>query len=138
MPNAEYKNLHGTTLSFPARATLLLTLISADLPEISTKEIPDTDLGSTVDKSIASALQEAGEFSAVVRYVPGLTIPVGAADETVRITFPMLTGQTVAGKYEFTGHITKMGLPKATADGRAEVTITIKCNSIPTWTEGTP
>lgn len=135
MPS-EYKNLHGLTLTFPARPSLTLTLITADLPETTTKEIPDTDLSSTVDKSIASALLEAGELSATVRYVPGAAIPVGAADETVRLTMPLLTGQSTAGKYEFTGHITKMGLPKATNDGRAEVSIVVKCNSLPVWTEG--
>jgi hypothetical protein len=133
----EFKNLNGTVLSFPARPSLLLILITADLPSLSTQEIDDTDLTSTVKKTFAGKVIDAGEFSCVVRFKLGETIPVGAADETIRVTLPLLTGQTTAGKYEFTGHITKMGLPKASNEGRATVDITIKVNSIPVATEGT-
>ena len=132
----EYKNLNGTTLTMPARVGLILTIIGLDLPELSTTEIDDTELGSTIKKSFAGKVLDAGEVSATVRFVPGTAIPVGADDETVRITLPMLSSQTTAGKYEFTGHITKMGRPKASNDGRSEVSITIKCNSDPVWTEG--
>jgi hypothetical protein len=135
MPS-EYKNLNGITMSLPARVGLVLTLISLDLPELSTTEIDDTDLSSTIKKSFAGNVKDAGELAATVRFVPGTAIPVGAADETVRVTMPLLTGQTTAGKYEFVGHITKMGRPKAANDGRSEVAITIKCNSDLTWTEG--
>jgi len=132
----EYKNLNGITLSLPARVGLILTVIALDLPELSTTEIDDTDLTSTIKKTFAGKVLDAGEMSATVRFVPGTTIPVGADDETVRVTMPMLSSQTTAGKYEFTGHITKMGRPKASNDGRSEVSITIKCNSDPVFTEG--
>lgn len=133
---AEYKNLNGITLALPARPGLILTLVSLDLPEISTTEIDDTDLTSTVKKTFAGNVKDPGELAATVRFVPGTAIPVGATDELIRITMPLLTGQTTAGKYEFTGHITKMGRPKAANDGRTEVSISVKCNTDLTWTEG--
>jgi hypothetical protein len=137
MPTNEYKNLHGTTMTFGTQTTLALSLITLDLPELATTEIDDTDLASTVKKTFAGAVKDAGEVSVTARYLPGLAIAVGAADEAITITFPLLTGQTTAGKFVFNGHITKRGGTKASADGRAETSLTIKCNSVPVWTEGT-
>jgi len=58
-------------------------------------------------------------------------------DEVIRITLPLLTGQTTAGKLEFSGHISKLGRPKASNEGRSTADITIQVNSDLTWTEGT-
>lgn len=136
MPNNEYKNLNGITLTFPNRAGLVLTLIGLEMPSLSTTEIDDTDLSSVLKKTFAGKVLEGGEVMATVRYLPGLPIPVGALDELVRITMPLLTGQTTAGKYEFLGHISKMDRPKAANDGRSEVGLTIQVNSDFAWTEG--
>lgn len=136
MPALEYKNLNGIGLAFPARPSLIMSLIGLALPDLSTTEIDDTDLSSTIKKSFAGAVKDAGEVSITVRFQPGLVIPVGAVDELVRITFPLLTGQATAGKYEFQGHITKMGRPKAGNDTRSEVTLTIKANTDLVWTDG--
>lgn len=132
----EYKNLNGITLTLPSRPSFVVTLIGLDLPEESTTEIDDTDLTSTVKKTFAGPVLDVGEVAAVVRFTPDVAIPIGQVDELVRITLPLLTGEATAGKYEFQGHISKMGRPKASNEGRSEVAVTIKVNSKPTFTAG--
>ena len=132
----EYKNLNGITLSFPSRPSLIMTLIGLDLPEETTTEIDNTDLSSTVKTSFAGPVLDVGELAVVVRYTPDVAIPIGQVDELVRVTMPLLTGQSTAGKYEFQGHISKHGRPKAANDGRSEVSITVKVNTKPTFTVG--
>jgi hypothetical protein len=133
---AEYKNLQGTTLTLPARPGLVLTLTNLKLPDLTSTEIPDTDLSSTVMRSVSATIFDAGEVTGTIRYVPGTAIPVGQVDELVRITLPLLTGQSVAGKWEFTGHLTKATAPEASNDGRSTRDITIKVNTLPVFTEG--
>jgi hypothetical protein len=132
----EYKNLNGIGLTLPSTPSFVVTLIGLDLPEEATTEIDDTDLSSTVQKSFAGPVINAGEVGAVVRYHPDVAIPLGSVDETVRITLPLLSGQVTAAKYEFQGHISKMTRPKAANDGRSEVGITIKVNTRPVFTAG--
>jgi hypothetical protein len=133
----EYKNLNGILLSMPSRPSFVVTLIGLDLNEETTTEIDNTDLTSTIKKSFAGPVLDVGEVSATIRYTPDIAVPVGQIDELVRITLPLLTGQTVAAKYEFQGHISKMSRPKAANDGRSEVGITIKVNSATTFTAAT-
>lgn len=130
-------NLHGSTLTFPARSGLLFQVISGALPELSAKEYDDTDLVSPIAKMAASPVIDPGDLGFVVRFDPLLAIPIGGADEVVRITLPLLTGQSVAGKYEFLGHVNKKGGEKATPDGRSETTVNIRINSLPIFTAGT-
>jgi hypothetical protein len=136
MPSAEYKVLNGATLSMPARPSFNPTLIDFTLPSREYAEVPDTDLGSSVDRAVAGKVLKAGDITATIRYVPGTAIPVGQAEETIRITMPLLTGQTTAGKYEFTGWIKKHDLPEGKSDQRAVVSLTIRANTDPVWTEG--
>lgn len=136
MANEEYKNLNGITVTAPARPSLVLTLIGLDLNEESTTEIDDTDLASVVKTSFAGPVLDAGEIGMVVRFKPDIEIPLGKVDETWRIELPLLAGQSTKGKFEFTGHITKRGKPKASNDGRSEVAVAVKCNSLLVWTAG--
>jgi hypothetical protein len=136
MPS-EIKSLNGATLSMPARPSFTPSVIDFTLPSREYAEVPDTDLSSTVDRAIAGKVIKVSDMTVTIRYVPGTAIPVGQAEETIRITAPLLSGQTTAGKYEFTGWIKKHDLPEGKSDQRTVVTLTIRANTDPVWTEGT-
>lgn len=136
MPNPERKQLHGATITLGTNTTFLMTIIGFDEPERSSIEIADQDLASLVAKSFSSAVVDEGELSLTCRHTPGTIDPrllVGGADETVTITYPLLTGEAVAANYTFTGHITKAGGVKGANDNRVERTVTFKVNSKPVF-----
>lgn len=135
MPS-EYKMLNGATLSMPARPSFTPTVIDFTLPSREYAEVPDTDLSSTVDRAVSGKIVKVSDVTVTIRYVPGTAIPVGQAEETIRITAPLLAGQTTAGKYEWTGWIKKHDLPEGKADQRTVATLTIRANTDPVWTEG--
>lgn len=135
----ERKNLHGSTVSMPGRPSVSLTVLDFTTPDRTSKEIPDVDLSSTVEKSFSANVVNEGEVQLTARFVPGTTDPyelLPHADETILITFPLATGQSTAAKWEFTGHITKVSGVKAGAEDRCVRTVTIKVNSKPVFTEG--
>ena len=132
----EYKNLNGITLVLPARPSFVCTLVGLNLPEISSEEIDDTDLSSTIKRSFAGKVIDAGELGLTIRYVPSLIIPLAQPDELFRILFPLAPGQTVNGKYEFFAHFTKQSLPKAGNSDRSTMDLSAQVNTLPSWTEG--
>lgn len=132
-----FRNLAGTSLTAPARGSLTFNLISLDLPEAGTKEYDTTLLNSSIESSAAAPCLKVGDMGAEIEFDPAQAIPIGAADEVWRITFPLQGVQTVAAKQEYTGHIMSVGDPKATVDGRAVRTLKIKINSVGTFTAGT-
>ena len=136
MPSAEYKSLNGATLSMPARPSFVPTVIDFTLPSVEYAEVPDTDLSSTADRAVPGKVAKISDMTVTIRYVPGTAIPLGSAEETIRITAPLLAGQATAGKYEWTGWIKKHDLPEGKSDQRTVATLTVRCNTVPVWTEG--
>jgi hypothetical protein len=136
MPANEYKNLNGILLTLPSRPSFVSTLIGLGLPDQATTEIDNTDLSSSVKVSFAGPVLDCGELSVTIRFTPDIAVPIGQVDELIRVTMPLLTGQSTAGKYEFQGHISKMTAPKAANDGRSEVGLTMQVNTKPVWTAG--
>lgn len=135
----ERKYLAGATVTLPARPSISLSVIDFTQPDRTSDEIDDTDLSSTVKKSFSGNVVDEGEVSLTVRYFPGTTDPatlIPHADETVRITYPLLSGESTAAKWEFTGHLTKVTGVKAGMSDRATAVITIKVNSKPVFTAG--
>lgn len=138
---AEYKNLHGATITFGTHTTCIMEVIGFDEPERSSQEIEDVDLSSTVKKSFASKVLDEGELSLVCRYKPGATLDpinlVGGDDETITVTYPLRATEATAAYRSFTGHVTKAGGVKAANEGRCERTVTIKVNSAVSFTAAT-
>jgi hypothetical protein len=135
----EYKYLHGSTVTMPGRPSLSLTVIDFQLPDRTAKEIPDTDLASTVEKTFSGNVVNEGELQITARFIPGTTDPIELiphTDETIRVTLPLATGQTTAGKIEFTGHVMKATGPKASGEDRCLRSVTIKVNTKPVFTAG--
>ena len=133
----EYKILNGSSLVLPARPSFNPTLIDWQQGDREYAEVPDTDLGSEVDRAVAGKVLKVGDYTATIRNVPGLAIPDGQEEETFRIVFPLLSGQTTPGKIEFNGWIKKVTGLGAKSDERTTVSFTVRVNTKPAWTEGT-
>lgn len=121
------RNLNGISLAFVGRPFLAIDVITLQLPEKLAVQVPTVSAGSSVVTSYPAGLIDSGMLSAEISYDPTKIIPRGAADELIRVT--LATWEYL----DIVGHVTKRSDPKATADGRAVVTIEIKINNDPRW-----
>ena len=140
MAGIERKNLFGSVITLPNRPSIAFGVIKGKLPDRKGIEIEDTDVATTVKKTVAAQVVDEGQLSITCRYVPGVSDPsqlIPHVDELVRVTLPLATGQSTAAKWEFTGHITSATGAEMTAEGRCTVDLVFEVNSKPVFTEGT-
>ena len=97
----------GITITFLTSA-FSANVMGIDGPELSRPKVPTTHLGTTTaHTSMPGDLYEIGEVTLDIQFDPNLNPPISSVAETIRITWPLAAGQSVAAKWEFSGYMVK-------------------------------
>lgn len=96
----------GATVAF-LTSSFSANIMSIDGPGIERPAIDTTHLGTTTARThMPGDLYDVGPFDLEIQFDPNLNPPISSAAETIRITWPLAAGQSVAAKWEFSGFIT--------------------------------
>jgi hypothetical protein len=115
----------GITIAF-ATSTFTADVVDfAPIFEQSVEDVECTHQGSTAREFTPSELIDAGECTMSILFEPGVVVPVGAAPETITITFPFVTASTTKGNWACDGYI-KSYSATATLEERMEGEVVIK------------
>ena len=96
----------GATVEF-LTSSFSASIMSVSHSGISRPAIDTTHLGtSTARTFIPGDLYNPGQLVLSIEFDPNDNIPISAAAETIRLTYPLRSGQSVAAKVSATGFIT--------------------------------
>jgi len=112
----------GTTITFATG--FLAEILSISGPGMSREMIDISHMGTTIAHAYMVAdLYDTGEITVELQYIPGTTIPIANAQETITITFPDSGASTLA----FTGAMSGFE-PSIPLEDKMTATVTIKAS----------
>ena len=124
----------GITIAF-ATSTFTADVVDfAPVFEQTVEDIDCTHQGSTAREYIPSDLIDAGECTMTILWEVGSVVPVGAAPETITITFPFVTASTTKGTWACSGYVKSYSV-NAQLENRYEGEVTIKWTGTGTLTD---
>lgn len=114
----------GTTLVFTT-SSYTLNVLSATPSENAVNALPITTLATTGFREyIPGTIKEAGEMEIVALHDPDLEPPIGTVD-TMTLTWPLPSGQAVAGTLAGTGFVQSFQVQELNSEDDAPMTINI-------------
>ena len=130
-------NAQGTTIAF-GTSSFSMNIDSFELPEAQRNSIRTSHLGTTgAHTFMPSKLIDNGELVINGHLDPDIDPPVGAAAETITITFPLESGETTAANWQFSGYMTAYGGTGDGDDDKATARAVVKVTGAVTRTAAT-
>ena len=124
----------GATLTFVTSGTSL-GVVSMQHSGVARQAIDKTELATTGGKEYEPGdTYDPGEIQVTFNYDPDTQPPYSAAAETIRITYPLQSGQTTAAKVEAEGFVTSFDEPQLQQDTYMQAQLTIKLSGDLTYT----
>lgn len=119
----------GTTVTFLTSA-FSAQVTSISMSGLSRESVDVTHMGSTGTLGgkafIPGKLADPGELTLEIHFNPDDTPPIMQAVETIRITFPLITGDTTPAKWECSGFATGFEFTDP-LEAKMTGSLTIKC-----------
>lgn len=116
----------GASLTFVTSGTTF-AITSISQGSISRESRRVSNFGTTgAHEYLAGALIDWDTFTVEFLLDPDVQPPIAAAAETVRITFPLLTGQITAAKVEGTGFVESWDFEMGEVDGIGEGSMVVR------------
>ena len=137
----DYLDGHGASVAWTvgANASLVATIISIDLPAESGEEIDTSHLGSGTHRTkTIGGLRAHGDvtMNIVFDMATNHTPVIGGAVDTVTLTMPQRTGETVAGKVVFSAFVKEWSPGSVSSNARVEGSITLAVTGDVAYTAG--
>jgi hypothetical protein len=136
---------YGTILSYSSNGstyTDLADMKDVDAGEAEASNVETTHLSSpNAVREFIAGLINSGELNANFYFTKAQwnsvnTIFVGRSTYYWRLKFPLISGETANSKWEFQGHIQKIGRGKADEDGTIMAALVVKITGPTTFTAG--
>lgn len=124
----------GITVTF-LTSSFSANVIGIDGPGMERASIETSHLATTTAKTFMPGdLYDAGQLDLEIQFDPNLNPPISSAAETIRITWPLASGQSVAAKWEFSGFMTAYK-PSGKLEELLTGTATVKATGAITMTD---
>lgn len=130
---------HTASIAFSgANSSWAPEVVDIALPTLVAEEIDTSHLGTSGSRTkIAGALTNVETASLTINTDPADQPTVGGANETITITFPLLTGETVAASLAFSGFVSNFEPGSLTSNAKMEGTATLTVSGDWTFTPAT-
>ena len=129
---------HGAGISFDgANSGWTPEVVDIELPAESVEEIESWHLGSTHKKKVAGKLKSLDDVSLSIRTDIAQLPVVGAANETITITLPLLPNENTPASLSFEGNIQNFAPGKLATNSTLDGTVTLAVSGAVTWTAAT-
>lgn len=142
MPGAAVNIGTGTTLTFATTGFTAEIIETISWNAIARGAVDTTHMTSTQASAgqfggrtfMPTKFANPGQIVLQVHFKPDTNVPLHAAAETIRATFPLVTGDATAAYWEATGFITEMG-PQIPLEDKMTNAITIQTSGLVTMTD---
>ena len=136
---AEIYDGHTSTISGDgANAAWAPEVVDIALPPLVAESIDTSHLGTSGSRTkIAGKLTNVEDMTLTINTDPADAPVVAGANENWTITFPLLSGETVAATIELSGHVMNYSPGSLTSNGKMEGSVTIGVSGDWTFTPAT-
>ena len=83
-----------------------------------------------------TAFADPGSIALMLHFAPDTNVPIHQPAETIRVTFPLVSGDTTAAYWESSGFITEMA-PSIPLEEKMVNRVTVKLSGLVTMTDAT-
>jgi hypothetical protein len=130
---------HSASIAFAgANSSWAPEITDIDLPALVAEEIDTSHLGTTTSRTkMAGALTNVEDCALTITSDPASMPSVGDANETITITFPLLSGETTAATLAFSGFIKNYTPGTLSSNAKMEGSVTISISGDWTYTPAT-
>lgn len=133
MPSSEAMEGYGVSISFRSGFLAKIKNVNFSGLERKAHDTSHTQTASGWMTFAPSTLKNPGELQVEILHDPDLSPPIDQAAETVRVTFPLQSGETVAAYWECSGFMTAYEFT-GPHDDLLTAKATIKFSGAPTFT----
>lgn len=134
----------GTMITFNTSGFTAEVIETVDWTNVARQAVDTTHMKSTQASAgqfggrtfMPTKYADPGQVALMVHFNPDTNVPIHANPETIRVTFPLVSGDATAAYWESSGFITEMG-PSIPLEDKMVNRLTVKLTGLVTMTDAT-